>query len=191
MRASKNLQDARERYGYDVVLLDGSVVRLRPIEPDDGDRLRAFGHRLSPESLELRFFHLPDVDSKRIDRLINVDYDDSFALVGEQHDQIVAVGRYARDQRRPEVAEMAFIVDDALQGKGLGTALLDRLAEVARDHGIRAIEGDVIAHNQRMLNMVACSGFEVMHRYDGGLMRLRLDLELTPEYEQRLNARQG
>ena len=173
------------------MLRDGSVVRLRPIERDDGARLLEFGQSLSVESLEFRFLHLPRIDSALIDGLVSVDYDHRFALVGELHGRIVGVGRYCRDEHHPEVAETAFIVDDKLQGKGLGTALLDRLAEVARDHGIRALEGDVLARNQRMLNMVATSGFEVIHRAEGGLLRVRLNLEPTPEYEQRLQDRQA
>lgn len=188
---STSLAEVRERYCYNVVLRDGSVVRLRPIEPADAARLLEFGRGLSVESLEMRFLHLPRIDSALIDGLVSVDYDNRFALVAELSDRIVGVGRYARKPRHPETAEMAFVVDDALQGKGLGTAMLDRLAEVARDHGISAIEGDVVAQNQRMLNMVAASGFEVMHRQDGGLLRVRLDLEPTPEYEQRLHERQA
>lgn len=190
-REHSNLTNARDRYVYNVVLRDGSVVRLRPIERDDCARLLDFGSSLSIESLEFRFLHLPRIDSVLIDGLVSVDYDNRFALVGELHGRIVGVGRYARDKRHPEVAETAFIVDDELQGKGLGLALLDRLAEVARDHGICALEGDVLARNQRMLNMVAASGFEVIHRAEGGLLRVRLNLEPTATYEQRLQDRQA
>lgn len=186
-----NLENARDRYSYNVVLRDGSVVHLRPIERDDGARLLEFGRSLSVESLEFRFLHLPTIDSALIDGLVSVDYDNQFALVGELNGRIVGVGRYARDPHLTDVAETAFIVDDKLQGKGLGTALLDRLAEVARDHGIRALEGDLLARNQRMLDMVAASGFEVMHRAEGGLLRVRLNLEPTAEYEQRLQNRQA
>jgi len=185
------LDNARDRYVYNVVLRDGSVVRLRPIEREDSARLLDFGRSLSAESLEFRFLHLPKIDSALIDGLVSVDYDDRFALVGELHGRIVGVARYTRDEHKPEVAATAFVVDDKLQGKGLGTALLDRLAEIARDHGILALEGDVLARNQRMLNMVAASGFEVMNRAEGGLLRVRLNLEPTPEYEQRLQDRQA
>lgn len=188
---STEVEEARARYTGSVVLLDGSTVRLRPIEPDDGNELLAFGRRLSPESLRLRFTHLPTLDAALIERLIRVDYDNSFALVGELHGRIVAVGRYTRDGRRADAAEMAFVVEDALQGKGLGSALLVRLAEVARDHGIQVIEGDVYARNHRMLNMIADSGFEVVRRISDGQVRIRLNLAPTARYEERLHARQA
>jgi len=184
-------QIARERYAFDVTLRDGSVVRLRPVEADDGAGLRRFGLGAAMPGPQPHLLNLPGAPSAHIDSLLHADEESSFTLVGELKGRIVALSRYVRDARRPDTAVMTFIVDEALQRKGLGTAMLDRLAEVARDHGVEIMEGEVHASDPRVLNMVVASGFEVMSREEGGRLRVRFDIESTPEYEQRLHAREA
>lgn len=179
------------RYCYDVVLRDGSVVRLRPLERGDKVEFQHLTEDLLAEFAEPQFLDTSRTSALKAGEAEAADPSAAFVLVAELHGRIVAFGSYVRDANRPEAAEMAFAVDTGLQGKGLGTALLDRLADVARDHGIEALEGEVVAANHRMLNMVAASGFEIMQRLASGRARVRLALEPTEAYEHQLLRRQA
>ena len=102
----------------DVVLLDGRPARLRPIQPSDADRLRAFYDRVSERSKYLRFFApYPTLSSRDVERFTSVDHDRRVGLVATSGDDIIGIGRYeAVDERQ---AEISFLVEDAHQGRGL------------------------------------------------------------------------
>ncbi len=154
-----------------VELGDGATVRIRSIRPDDDDALRTFHARLSSESIVLRFFgpH-PRLSEDEVRRFTQVDGIDRLALVAEHASEIVAVARYDRPPGSDE-AEMAFVVADAWQHLGLGTILLQRLAEAGRLQGVRWFVADTLTENFRMLNVFRDAGFprtftrasEVMH----------------------------
>jgi GNAT superfamily N-acetyltransferase len=156
--------------GDDVELTGGIAVRVRAIRPDDDGALRDFHSRLSSESIVLRFFgpH-PRLSDAEVQRFTQVDGVDRFALVAQQGAEIVAVARY--DRTGGNEAEVAFVVDDAFQGHGLATILLQRLAGAARSQGIRWFAADTLSENFRMLNVFRDAGFprkftrasEVMH----------------------------
>ncbi len=168
----------------DVVLRTGSTLRLRPIRPDDAGALLALYERLSPDSLYFRFFSLRHVDTAAAARFCNVDYDGQFALVGDAGGRIVAIAHYFRLPKHPGRAEVAFAVEDALQGQGVGTRLLERLAEVARSHGIRSFEADVMTENLRMIDVFRKCGFAAEERrFEGGVEKILLDIAPTPAYE--------
>ena len=169
----------------DVVLRAGSTLRLRPIRPDDDRALLAFYERLSPDSLYFRFFSMRHLDAAAAARICAVDYENQFALVGEVGGKIVAISQYFRFPKHPERAEAAFVVEDALQGQGIGTRLLERLAEIARDRGIRSFEADVLPQNTRMLDVFRNCGFaEQERRFEFGSQKVLLDITPTPAYEQ-------
>ncbi len=152
------------RHVSDLVLSDGTDVHLRPITPEDADALVTFHAGLSPESIILRYFgpH-PRLSAKEVERLTNVDGVDRFALVAIHDGRIIGVARYERTPNTDE-AEVAFLVDDAFQGKRLGTMLFDHLAEAAREHGVRQLVADTLAENARMLGVFRDSGYR--RRYD-------------------------
>ena len=169
----------------DVVLRSGSTLRLRPIRPDDDGALLAFYERLSPDSLYFRFFSLRHLDAAAAARICAVDYENQFGLVGEVGGNLVAIAQYFRLPKHPERAEAAFVVEDALQGQGVGTRLLERLAELARDRGIRSFEADVLPQNSRMLEVFRNCGFaEQERRFEFGIQKVLLDITPTPAYEQ-------
>ncbi|HEY7574092.1 MAG TPA: GNAT family N-acetyltransferase, partial [Thermoanaerobaculia bacterium] len=169
----------------DIVLRSGSTLRLRPIRPQDAGQLLAFYRRLSPDSLYFRFFSLPNVDADRAAGFCRVDYDNDFALVGETAGRIVAVAHYFRLARSPERAEVAFTVEDALQGQGVGTRLLERLAEIARAHGITTFEAEVLGHNRRMIDVFRNCGFETQERQiESGVERIGLSIGSTAAFEE-------
>ena len=115
----------------DVLLADGGVARLRPIRPDDARLLVEFYDRVSPESKFLRFFApYPRLSRRDVIRFTNVDYIDRVALIITLGTKMIAVGRY--DRVEDDEAEVAFLVEDAHQGRGIAQLLLEHLADAAR-----------------------------------------------------------
>ncbi len=167
----------------DVVLKSGSTLRLRPVRPEDAPALLAFYERLSPDSLYFRFFSVPRLDIKKAQSVSRVDYENTFGLIGETAGRIVAAAHFFRKAGQLDRAEAAFTVEDALQGQGIGTRLLERLAEIARARGIKVFEADVLAQNRRMLDVFSNCGFEVTQRFEGGVGRISFSLTPTPRFE--------
>jgi RimJ/RimL family protein N-acetyltransferase len=112
------------QYETEVLLKDGSRMRLRPIKCDDVERWLAFVSRLSSRAKYLRFHHIPTLSREDAIRFCTVDYKDTFAFVAEvlkdKREEIVAIGRYYRLPDR-STAEVAFVIEDPYQGKGIGT----------------------------------------------------------------------
>jgi RimJ/RimL family protein N-acetyltransferase len=133
-------------------LNDGRQVAVRPIAPDDHDRLRASHARLSPESRYRRFLATkPELTSADARYLVEIDGSDHFALVATAPDEpdepIVAVARYIRLPDDPEAAEYAIVVADDYQRHGLATELMTRLAHAAAARGIRRFRATMLADN--------------------------------------------
>lgn len=136
-------------------LPNGIRLTVRPLRPDDGPRLHQLFHRLSPETVYRRFMSplvhpTPDL----LARLLDVDHRHREALAVEVAGQLVAVARYTRDSMRPEVAEIAIVVEDAWQGCGLGHALTERLAAVARRRGIVQFSAQMLGDNRRAARLL-------------------------------------
>jgi acetyl coenzyme A synthetase (ADP forming)-like protein len=178
-----------EKYRTTVILKDGSTLHLRPIQPDDEERLLALFYRLSPHTVYLRFHHvMSHLPREEARRFCTVDYDDTFALVAtlgqDIEEKIIAVGRYARLPKR-EAAELALVVEDMHQGKGIGTHLLEQIAGIAREKGITRFEAEVLAENVEVMKVLLTSGFRVANEVEYGVYRVVLDIAPTPEVEER------
>ncbi|HUG86628.1 MAG TPA: GNAT family N-acetyltransferase, partial [Euzebya sp.] len=155
-----------DRYATDVVLKDGQTVRIRPIRSDDLDAMMAMWQRLSAETIRMRFFAPRRMERDQMRHFVDVDYRDRFALVAEQHDRILGVGRFDRLPEQPATAEFAVLVVDDQQGRGLGTTLLRALMDPASDLGITRFHGDILAENRSMLRVMREAGFQPsMHSY--------------------------
>ncbi len=162
----------------DVVLRDGSVAHLRPITPGDADRIREFHAGQSDESIYFRFFApLKELSQRDVERFTVVDYDERVALVATERDKIVGIGRY--DKIDDETAEVAFNVSDHVQGKGVGSILLEHLANVGFDSGITKFVAEVLPQNRRMLNVFKEAGYAVHHRLEDGVISLSFDITPT------------
>jgi RimJ/RimL family protein N-acetyltransferase len=158
------------------VLRDGTIVGLRSMQDDDGERLVRFHSTLSPETQYLRFFSgHARLSAHEVEWFTHVDHSDREAIVATIEDEIVAVGRLDRLANRNE-AEVAFVVTDRLQGKGLGGVLLRQLVARAGELGIERFVAETLAHNERMLAVFHHAGLPVTSRFSEGVVHVTLDL---------------
>ncbi|WP_203708643.1 GNAT family N-acetyltransferase, partial [Cellulomonas marina] len=169
----------------DVVLYDGSTTHVRPIRPDDAEALQAFHLGQSERSTYMRWFAPMERLSERdLTHLVTVDHDDRVALVAVtggdgpgDDERITAVARY--DRIDPDVAEVAFNVSDAHQGKGLGSALLEHLAAAARERGVRRFVAEVLPQNGRMIATFREAGYAVRQHTEDGVVSVEFDIDPT------------
>ena len=173
----------------DVVLSDGGTVHVRPILPTDDERLVTFHAGLSPDTVYRRFFGAhPRLSAKEIQHFTNVDYRNRLALVALQGDQLVAVARFDRRTDSDE-AEVAFVVSDAFQRRGVGTLLLEHLATAARHRGIVRFEADTLAQNSAMLAVFRDAGFEARRTWEEGVVRVEFAIASTEGYQRAVDDR--
>ncbi|TDD63121.1 GNAT family N-acetyltransferase, partial [Actinomadura rubrisoli] len=180
-----------DRWEADVVLSDGGTAHLRPIRPGDADSLRVFYARLSPESIYYRFFSpRPKLTDREIEHFTSVDHDRRVALIATIGEEMVAVVRYDRLPDRPETAEVAFLVEDAHQGRGLGAVLLEHIAAAARERGLRRFVASVLPDNRRMTRVFREAGYQAEQRFEEGVIELVLELEPTETSVEVMAARE-
>ena len=157
-------------------LRDGAGVDFVSMSPDDAERLVRFHHDLSPESVYLRFFTChPELDPSELYRFTHVDHRDREAIIAVVDGEIVAVARFDRLEP-PSDAEVAFVVADAWQGRGLGSLLFDRIAARARAVGIERLVAATLTHNARMLAIFRGSGLPMSTQHDGEVVDVTIDL---------------
>ena len=161
------------------MLNDGGTVHLRPIRPDDADRLRQFHGRLSQQTVYNRFFaYHPTLSDADVARFTQVDHVDRVALVATLHGQIIGVVRYDRAPGADE-GEVAFVVEDAHQGRGLGPVLLEHLAAAARERGVVRFTADVLPTNRAMLGVFRSAGYQVRRALAEGYVELSFPIQQT------------
>ncbi|WP_414711233.1 GNAT family N-acetyltransferase [Pseudonocardia sp.] len=173
--------DARypRHWEADVVASDGGVVHLRPIRPSDSDALVEFHARLSSRTRYLRYFGpYPQIPPKDLQRFTAVDHHDHVAFVAMLGHEIIAVGRYIRLDESLS-AEVAFVVRDDHQGRGLGSILLEHLAAAARENGLRRFEAEVLAENHQMVRVFREAGYQVSREFAEGVLHLEFDIDPT------------
>ena len=169
------------RWETDVVIADGSTVYVRPVKPEDADRVEALHSRLSPETIYFRFFTpLPKLTPTMLERFVNVDYVDRLALVALLGQEIIAISRYDRIPGS-SVAEVAFLVDDAHQGRGLASLMLEHLAAAAKENGITRFVADTLPENSKMLRVFHDAGFSDKRVFQDGVVRVTFDISTTEE----------
>lgn len=174
----------------DVVLADGGTVHLRPVGPGDADRLVEFHARLSAETVYLRFFSpKPTLSRQEVERFTHVDHDTRVALVAELGDRLVGVARYDREVGT-DSAEVAFVISDEHQGRGIGTALLEHLAAAARERGITRFVAQTLARNHHVLGVMRAAGFAERTRLEDGVVYVELLIEPTDRARAAIEARE-
>ena len=172
----------------DVILRDGTTLRLRSPRADDAAALVAFLNGLSEQSLYYRFHGHPTVTEKLVEPFLAPDWHEAGHLVGELGGRVIALASYVR-LRDPSSAEVAFVVADDFQRRGIGTRLLERLAERAAAVGIERFVADVLPENSQMLRVFEAVGFESKRRHEGGTVEVEFRIEPTETYFARVDER--
>ncbi|MFI5401848.1 MAG: GNAT family N-acetyltransferase [Planctomycetota bacterium] len=146
-------------------LPDGTDVTIRPIRPEDAEIEQAFVRNLSPESRYLRFMRtLVELTPEMLARFTQIDYDREMAFVAciarDGRETEVGVARYATNPDG-RTCEFAIVIADEWQGKGIGSRLMTELMRVARARGLKTMEGEVLASNTSMFELMRGLGFVV------------------------------
>jgi RimJ/RimL family protein N-acetyltransferase len=160
-------------------LRDGRVFQIRALRPDDRSGLLAAVGRISERSLYRRFFGFKrDFTEREIDFFTNVDFVSHVALVAllEEAGQPMIVGGARYIIVPSGEAEIAFAVDDAHQGKGIGTALMRHLIVLAGEAGLKELIADVLPDNAAMLKVFETSGLEITTRREPDAIHVVLRL---------------
>jgi acyl-CoA synthetase (NDP forming)/RimJ/RimL family protein N-acetyltransferase len=175
-------RDYPDHWEADVLLRDGRTAHLRPILPEDADALVEFYALVSNESKYFRFFApMPTLSERDVKRFTNVDYHDRVAFVMTLAEKIIGVGRYDVVEQGPENtrAEVAFLVQDAHQGRGIAQLLLEHLAQAGRERGVDRFMAEVLPDNRRMIQVFREQGYQVKGGWDEGVMHLEFDIDPT------------
>ncbi|MER5373091.1 GNAT family N-acetyltransferase [Streptomyces sp. NPDC002553] len=187
------MQSAPDRHEYpahweaDVVLRDGGTARIRPITVDDAERLVSFYEQVSDESKYYRFFApYPRLSAKDVHRFTHHDFVDRVGLAATVGGEFIATVRYDRigadgmpASAPADEAEVAFLVQDAHQGRGVASALLEHIGAVARERGIRRFAAEVLPANSKMIKVFTDAGYTQKRSFEDGVVRLEFDLEPT------------
>ena len=172
----------------DVVLRDGGTLRLRSPLPGDKADLLEFFAGLSDRSRYLRFHGVRHVDDALVAPFIDDTDSNVGALIGILGGRIVALASYAHIPGG-ESAEMAFAVADSEQRRGIGTRLLEQLAQRARRDGIVQFIAEVMSDNRQALGVFADAGFEIVREFEHGEVELRFPVEPTQSLRSQIEGR--
>jgi acetyltransferase len=158
------------RYVSSWTLKDGTPVTIRPIRPEDEPAMVRFHETLSERSVYLRYFHLMNLEQRtqheRLTRICFIDYDREMALVAETADhEILGVGRLTKLHGCKE-AEVAVLISDKWQGRGLGKELLARLLIVGADEKLTRLTADILPDNRGVMRVCEKLGFSLKHSLD-------------------------
>ena len=175
------------------VLSDGTQIDYRPIRPEDEPLVAAFHHTLSERSVYLRYFHWMKLEQRtgheRLTRICFIDYDRQMAFVAERRDagtglpEIVGVGRLVKSHTAND-AELAVVVSDRLQGKGVGTEMVRLLLAFAREEKLERITASVLHENRAMRKVFEKFGFVFSETEDRDALEAELRLtaiDLDPD----------
>ena len=180
-------------YREHVLLKDGQGVLLRPARPDDVPLVSSFMKRVSKESLRMRFMvSMNEVPQSVIEDLCNGDFVESGCLLAvsskEENERVIGLGNFIRMGNR--LAEVAFMTEEAFQGQGISTLILERLAGLAAAKGYVELEAEVLPDNQPMLGVFKSSGFTVHQVWDSDTVHLELPVNNAAALWERAGLRE-
>jgi acyl-CoA hydrolase/ribosomal protein S18 acetylase RimI-like enzyme len=165
-------------------LKDGQEIFLRPVKISDEPLLKDFFYALSDKSLYRRFISMrQDMPHERLQEFVVIDYTQAMVILAvlgdEVHEEVLGIGQYAIDAAS-HTADVAFVVRDDVQGRGIGTELLTYLTYLARTQGLLGFTADVLIENTPMLRVFEKMGFATQRRSAAGMYELRMALRQTP-----------
>jgi len=173
----------------DVLLRDGGTAHLRPISPADAELLVSFYSEVSDQSKYLRFFAaMPTLSEREVRRFVDVDQQDRVGMVLTVAERIIAVGQFERlpgavepggPESKGDLAEVAFLVQDKHQHRGIGQLLLEHLAQVGREVEVRKFVAEILPENAGMIQVFREAGYQVKGGYEEGVMHLEFAIDPT------------
>src|SRR6266516_120129 len=172
----------------DVILRDGSTLRLRAPVAEDADALIEFFSALSDQSRYFRFHGFAAVGPKLVEPVLEPDWQERGALLGSLDGHVVALANWVR-LRDTRAAEIAFTVADGCQRRGIGTRLLERLAQRAAEAGIGEFVAEMLPENNGMLAVFRDAGFAVTRASERGEVEIRFGIAPTSGYRAQVAAR--
>jgi len=157
-----------QKYTKKITLRDGDNIILRPITPDDDQKVLQLYFSLTPETIYFRFFAgRKNVPMKRVRQFTRINYDRNFALVVEYDGKekefvgkLIGIARFIILPEDAEKAEMSLVMMDRFQRKGIGSILIKYLASIAKERDIKYIEGTLLAENYKILKTLEKLGFK-------------------------------
>ena len=163
------------------VLEDGTAIGFRSIRPTDEPQLRELFYALSQETVYYRFMsRMRRMPRRQMQNLVYINHRTEAAIVGtinEAHgEDMVAIGRYYLDEKTNR-AEVAFVVRDSWQNRGIGTFLLTSLIRLAMRHGIRGFTAEVLRENRPMQSVLNAAPCKVSSELHDGVYSYRMDFE--------------
>jgi acyl-CoA hydrolase len=176
------LEECAHLYPMDIhaqhTFKDDLVVRFRAIKPSDEEQMRRLFYRFSDEAVYYRYFSpIKTMPHKKMQEYVNVDCNQIISIVGlvgqPGQGQIIAEARFVRDQARP-YADVAFIVDEAYQGKGIATFLFRMLIRLAKERGVQGFTADVLSSNKAMMKVFENGGLPVKAKLAQGAFELTI-----------------
>ena len=178
-------------WAADVLGSDGRAVRVRPILPNDSEKISRFHTSLSERTRYLRYFGSHDVLSDReLARMTNVDYRDRMAFVAELGAEVIGMAIYER-LPNSTFAEVAFTISDQHQGRGLGSIFLEHLAGAAAECGIDHFEAEVLSENRSMIQVFRRAGYEISRSFDGSTLHLEFAIDPSEALTNVRNSREA
>ncbi|MGJ9405070.1 GNAT family N-acetyltransferase [Nesterenkonia aurantiaca] len=174
----------------DVVLRDGAAAHLRPINPEDAERLQRLHSSQSESSIYLRYFTFKSaLTEKELARFTRVDHVDRVAMVILLDEEIIGVGGYDRIDGTGE-AEVSFNISDRHQGRGLGSILLEHLAAAGRERGLERFSAEVLPENRKMLGVFSEAGYETQRSFEDGVVMVEFPIDPTERSRAVMEARE-
>lgn len=161
----------RHTFGNDVEVL------FRPIRPSDEDAMRRLFYSFSDEAIYYRYFSpIATMPHRQMQKYVNVDYNQTMAIVGIYEDEIIAEARYARISNQPS-ADVAFVVDERYSGMGIGTFMYKMLIELAMERGLTSFTAEVLSSNKQMLRVFEKGGIPVASCLSSGVYSITIPLK--------------
>lgn len=158
-------------------------VRFRPIKPSDEEEMRHLFYRFSDKAVYYRYFTpIKAMPHRKMQQYVNVDYRESLSIVGLVDEpgvgHIIAEGRFVKHKNRP-MADIAFVVDEAYNGRGIATYLFKLLVQYAKERGLKGFTADVLATNKAMMRVIEKTGLSVHARLEEGAYAVTVNFDET------------
>jgi len=156
----------------------GIEVHFRAIKPSDEESMRRFFYRCSDEMIFYRFFYsIKTMSHDKMQEYVNVDYTKEISIIGltgnAEDEQIIAEARFVKDERT-SYGEVAFLIEEAYQGIGVGSYMLNLLMSLAREQGIKGFSAEIIADNQPMRKVFEKANLPLDARLENGVYKMKM-----------------